>query len=170
MLKILLSLTIALPSIYTLTITNSKGQSILLESCRGKKILLVNISTGSPKNYQMIGLQELHARYKDSLVILAFPSNSFGTESRSDQEIDLYCRSNYGTRFLIAAKGGVTGESIQPVYHWLSDSSANGVANLHVSGDFHKYLIDANGQLIGTFSPGVEPLDSSIQKAILGIE
>lgn len=157
-------------SIYSFSITSVDSQQIDFSNFRGKKILLVNIATSSPRANQIGSLQTLYSQYSDSLVVVAFPSNSFGFESRSNAEIKAFCDSEFGTRFYIAGKGDVTGEQRQPIFNWLGNTSENGVASTEVYRDFHKFLIDTDGSLIGLFSHSVDPMDSVIQKAILGIE
>ena len=91
-------------SIYSITISNGPGTNIPLSNYQGKLILIVNIATGSDKVAQLGGLQQLKQQYGDSLVIIGFPSNSFGHESRNNAEIKQFCESNYGVSFLLAAK------------------------------------------------------------------
>lgn len=130
---------------------------------------MVNISTNNPKSYQLRGLQELHRLYKDSLVIIGIPSNSFGNEPHNATEVEKICKEDYGVQFLITQPESVTGTMIHPVYQWLSDSTANGVGHIRVREDFQKFLFDKTGNLMGIYSAQVDPLDSSLHKAILGI-
>ncbi len=155
-----------LTSIYTLQFTTSNGNTTSMSSFQGKTILLVNIATGSNRVDQLGQLQELQNQFGDSLVILGFPSNSFGNESRSNADIKQFCQNTYGVTFLLAEKNPVTTASIQPIYNWLSKQSENGEMNGIVVGDFQKFLIDKNGSLVGVFSPSVLPGDTSIIKAI----
>ncbi|HEV7781423.1 MAG TPA: glutathione peroxidase [Chitinophagaceae bacterium] len=155
-----------LTSIYTLQFTDTDGNTINMSSYEGKRILLVNIASGSSKVSQLTGLQQLHQEYGDSVIIIAFPSNSFGNEPKTNTEIKLFCQSNYGVSFKIAAKGSVAGTGIQTIYNWLANISENGNMNGVAGGDFQKFLIDKNGALIGVFSPSVLPTDNSIIEAI----
>ena len=157
-----------LASIYGFQVNDVDGNTINIADYQGKKILLVNIATGSQRVNQLAGLQQLQQQYGDSLVVIAFPSNSFGHESRTNSEIGQFCRNNYGVTFRIAEKKDVTGSGIQPVYNWFAQASENGVMNGIVGSDFQKFLIGKNGALIGVFSPSVNPLDSLITNAITG--
>jgi glutathione peroxidase len=140
---------LALTSIYSLQFTDTEGNNVNMSSYQGKKILLVNIATESPKASQLAGLQQLHQQYGDSLVIIAFPSNSFGNEEKTNSEIKLFCQSNYGVTFKIAAKNSVSGSGIQSIYTWLGDINLNGSMNGTVGGDFQKFLVNKEGVLIG---------------------
>lgn len=155
-------------SIYSLSFTDTDGNTVTMNQFQGKKILLVNIATGSPRVNQLADLQQLQQQYGDSLVIIAFPSNSFGNESRSDAAIKQFCRSNYGATYRIAAKNSVLATGLQPIYSWLADISENGMMTGVVGGDFQKFLIDKEGNLVGVFSPSVKPTHSSVISAITG--
>ena len=153
-------------SIYTHSITDVNGTSIPLSNFQGKKILLVNIATGSERVNQLAGLQQLHQQYHDSLVIIAFPSNSFGHEALSNAEIKTFCLSNYTTGFIIAQKNAVTGSSLQSVYSWLGNANDNGASAITVVNDFQKILLDKYGDIIAIYAPTVSPTDAALQTAI----
>ena len=153
-------------SIYSLSFTDTDGSTVNMNSFQNKKILLVNIATNSPRVGQLTGLQQLKQQYGDSLVIIAFPSNSFGNETRSDAEIKQYCQQNYNVNFFIASKNSVSGPYVQPVYNWLKHTEENGVMDVEIMSDFQKILINNDGNIIGVFAPGVSPTDTSIVSAI----
>ena len=153
-------------SIYTLSFTDTDGSTVNMSSFQNKKILIVNIATNSPRVGQLTGLLQLKQQYGDSLVIIAFPSNSFGNETRSDAEIKQYCQQNYNVNFFIASKNSVFGLYIQPVYNWLKHTEENGVMDVEIMSDFQKILINKDGNIIGVFAPGVSPTDTSIVNAI----
>jgi glutathione peroxidase len=164
--KIFIALLITIQtSIYSLSFT-SGGDTVNLGAYQGKKMLFVNIASGSPYASQLAGLQQLQQQFGDSLVVIAFPTNSFGNEPLASSQIRQLCQTQYGTTFLIAEKGEVTGASKQPVYNWLSKQSENGVMNQEVMGDFQKYLVDGHGNLIGVFAGVVEPTNAEIITAI----
>jgi glutathione peroxidase len=165
-LLLLFSLLFLSTSIYTLQFTDVDGNQVSMSNYQNKKILLVNIATGSPRVSQLAGLQQLHQTYGDSLVIIAFPSNSFANETRSNAEIKQFCQSNYGVTFKIAAKNPVAGAGIQSIYNWLAQASENGVMDGTVGRDFQKFLISKEGTLIGVFAPSVVPTDPQILNAI----
>jgi glutathione peroxidase len=152
---------------YSLSFPAINGTNVPTNNFRGKKLLLVNIATGSRWVSQIGELEQLQKQYRDSLIVIGFPSNSFNHESRSNGEIKQFCHSNYNVSFLLAKKGQVKGPDKQPIYNWLSTVGENGAMDGEVIGDFQKYLISAEGSLIGVFAPTVNPLDSLIQNAIL---
>ncbi len=166
MFKFLLISTFLLTSIYTIPYTDIDGGMQNFGNFQGKKILIVNIATGSSRVSQLEQLQQLYQQHQDSLVIIAFPSNSFANEPRTNAEVKQFCQSNYGATFHLAAKGNVKDPGQLPIYHWLSTTSENGVMNGAVQGDFQKFLIDKNGQLIGVFAPDISPMDSILVNGI----
>lgn len=167
MLKILLAISIFTTSIYSIQFTDAGGNQVSMNSFQGKKILLVNIASGSNRIGQLAGLQQLQQQYADSLVVIGFPSNSFDHESLGNAEIIQLCQT-YGVTFPIAHKNPVKGAGVQPIYQWLSDSTQNGNINYVPNGDFYKVLIDSKGEVIGVFAPVLEPMDTLIQNAITG--
>jgi len=153
-------------SIYDLQYNNIDGLAQSMDQYRGKKILIVNIATESSRVHQLAGLQQLHERYGDSLVIIGFPSNSFSHEPRDNEGIKQFCQSQYGTTFLLAEKNSVTQSGMQSIYAWLTTINENGVMGSPVGADFQKFLINESGQLIGVFSPKVDPLSPELTSAI----
>ncbi len=154
-------------SIYSLHFTNSDGIDVSFSDFKHKKILMVNTATGSKYNGQFAKLEQLYEKYKDSLVIIVFPSNDFGKEPKSDREIKNFLVVNHHIKFIVASKISLTGSQIAPIYDWLANASLNGVMDNPVPGDFCKYLIDSNGNLVGAFSGIVDPLSDDIQNAIM---
>lgn len=152
---------------HSLSFHNTDGNIVSMNSFPGKKVLIVNIATGSDKVNQLAGLQQLQQQYGDSLVVIVFPSNSFGHESRSNSEIKQFCQSGYSSTFIIAEKSSVSGTGINTVFNWLANVSQNGEMNAPAGGDFQKFLVDKDGMLMGVFSPKISPTDSGLIAAIL---
>jgi glutathione peroxidase len=155
-------------SIYTLTASSIDGSTMNFSSFQGKKILIVNTATGSEYVSQYVGLEQLYQQYKDSLVIIAFPSNSFGHEPGSNASIDSFVNNTYHIHYILGAKLNVVGESEAAIYQWLTQQTQNGMLNSTVQGDFQKYLVDTDGKLIAVFSPDVDPMNQLVQNAITG--
>ncbi|MBB1283389.1 glutathione peroxidase [Flavisolibacter sp. BT320] len=152
---------------YALQISDLEGKAQKFKVYKGKKVLLVNIATGSDKVTQLIGLSQLQDQFKDSLVVIAFPSNSFGNEPRTNTQIKQFCETVYPVNFLLAEKGAVLGSDTQPVFNWLSKKSENSIGSAQIREDFQKFLIDGEGNLIGVFAGSVAPMDQKIISAIV---
>jgi len=156
-----------LSDIYSFDVPSiEEGSQIRLADFHGKKILIVNTASNSLFTHQYEGLEQLYQKFKDSLVVIAFPSNSFNNEPGSNTAIKDFVENNYHVHFLLAAKTSVTGNDQSPFYQWLTTGSLSGMASHPVIRDFQKYLFDANGRLIGYFSAVVDPMSEDIQHAI----
>lgn len=124
--------------------------------------MIVNVASecGFTPQYQQ--LQELYEEFQDKLAIIGFPSNDFGgQEPGTNEDILSFCQSHYGVNFPMASK-----ISIRPrpheIYAWLSERIQNGVLDSEVQWNFHKFLLDENGQLVYSFPSAVSPFDERI--------
>lgn len=154
-------------SVYSFKVPNISGQDTIdFNNYRGKTILIVNTATSSPYSPQMAALDSLYQLHIESLVIIAFPSNSFGNESESDKNIEKLTKQRFGIHFLMAQKASVKGDDISPLYEWLTKKDLNGIMNSKIKNDFYKYLIDKNGNLKGVFNETILPTGPQIIAAI----
>lgn len=154
-------------SIYEHTVPGLSGETIRLSDYKSKKILIVNIATGSRFASQLSNLETLYQRHKDSLVVIAVPSNSFGKEPLSNQAIKEELANKYHAHYLVAAKSVVSGATQLPLYKWLTSATENGVVDNPVNADFQKFLINNKGNLVGIFSANTDPLAEELQNAII---
>ena len=101
------------------------GSEIDLSQFKGKKIMIVNTASKCGNTPQYEDLEKLYEKYKDKLVIVGFPANNFGEqEPGSNEEIEEFCKKNYGVTFPMAEKVSVKGDDIAPLYKWLVDEAA----------------------------------------------
>ena len=154
-------------SIYSLSIADVNDGSINFNNYRGKKILIVNTATGNTAaNQQLVEMQQLYQQHQDSLVVIAFPSNSFGREPGTNQQVKALMQGTYGVTFPIAVKSWVRGDSANIVHQWLSSKLQNEMMNSKTIRDYQKYLVDGSGRLVAKFDSSVNPLNVKIQNAI----
>ena len=160
---------IATLSIYDFQVKGLDGNTIDMASFKGKKILIVNTASECGYTPQYEGLQQLHEKYKDKLVIIGFPSNNFGKqEPGTDAQIAEFCKKEYGVSFLMASKVDVKKpELMAPIYKWLCKKDQNGVQDTDIKWNFHKFLLDEEGKLIGSFPSKVKPMSEELQSAIV---
>ncbi len=150
-------------SFYELSTVSLFGDEIDFSSFKGKKVLIVNTASKCGFTPQYAELEELSKKYKDNLVVIGFPANDFmNQEPGSNEDIATFCEVNYGVTFLMTEKITVKGGDMHPVYQWLTDKDKNGWNTQEPKWNFHKYLIDENGELIGVFASKVKPLDEQI--------
>ncbi|WP_282043251.1 glutathione peroxidase [Winogradskyella flava] len=151
--------------IYDIEINSLQGKPIDLSEFKGKKILFVNVASKCGFTSQYRELQELHASYKDKLVIIGLPCNQFGKqEPGSSDEIQEFCEVNYGVSFLITEKIDVKGHNQHPLFQWLTTKAINGKQNSTVKWNFQKYLVDKNGEFLDYFYSITKPTNSRITK------
>ena len=155
-------------SLYDLSVVLNNGDSLSLSSLKGKKILFVNTASNCGYTDQYDDLQKLYEGNKDKLVIIGFPANDFKEQEKgSDEDIEKFCRLNYGVSFPLAKKTSVVlGENQNPVYQWLTDKNKNGWTNKKPSWNFSKYLVNEQGVLVNYFDPSVSPTGKEVTDAI----
>lgn len=146
------------------SINNNK--TINFSAFQGKKIVIVNIATADSNTNQLAELEQFYQLYKDSVVIIAIPSNSFNTEPRTNSQIATFCTANYNIHFPLAAKVLVTGATAHNLYKWLTQKTLNTIINSTVNGSFQKYLINKQGKLAGVFGRKTKPMSQTFRHAI----
>lgn len=166
--KILQSNKPALTSFYALKAVLNNGSLLDFNSLKNKKVMLVNTASDCGYTAQYEGLQALQEKYKESLVLLGFPSNDFaGQEKGTDEAIAAFCKVNFGVSFPLFKKATVLKKEGQhEVYEWLADNNKNGWNEKAPTWNFCKYLIDEKGNLTHFFESGIDPMGKEIQQAV----
>ncbi|WP_229218691.1 glutathione peroxidase [Rugamonas brunnea] len=129
----------------------------------GKVVLVVNTASYCGFTYQYEGLEAMYAKYAPKgLVVLGFPSNDFGKqEPGNSKQIADFCYNTYGVKFPMFAKSVVHGEHPNPLYVNLIRLTGTAPA-----WNFHKYLIDRKGRVVGSFPSKVNPADQELVTAV----
>jgi glutathione peroxidase len=140
-------------TIYNYKVEDISGDEFDFADLQGKKILIVNTASKCGFTPQFDGLEKLYQEYKDkNFVIIGFPSNDFGQQDPgSNEEIAEFCKINYGVTFPMMSKISVKGDSIAPIYQFLTQKELNGKKNSSVKWNFQKYLINEDGTLYDYF-------------------
>ena len=151
---------------YDFTFKTLMGEDQLpLSAYKGNVILIVNTASkcGFTKQYE--GLEKLYQKYKSQgLVIIGVPSNDFGgQEPGTNEEIENFCRINFGVTFQMTSKEVVSGKNAHPFFKWAKDELGFGTVP---KWNFHKYLVNRDGKLIDHFNSTTEPSSKNISKAI----
>jgi len=149
---------------YDFTVKSIFEEDFPLSSLKGKKVLVVNTASKCGLTPQYSDLEKLYQQYKEkNFVIIGFPANNFlSQEPGSNEEIETFCRVNYGVSFPMMAKISVKGDDIHPLYKWLTTKELNGVMNSKVGWNFQKYMIDENGKLVDVIPPKDSPYSDRI--------
>lgn len=138
----------------------------LCDNYAGKVVLLVNTASKCAYTPQYDGLEAIYRKYKDQgLVVLGFPSNDFGAqEPGTEKQIQTFCRLTYAVEFPMFEKTRVREGSAGPLYETLARISGE-----YPRWNFHKYLLDRNGRLVGSYSSAVKPQSRKLVMDIEGL-
>ncbi len=152
-------------NLYAITLNTLQGGVFDWSSCKGKKVLIVNTASecGFTKQYE--DLQKLYEVYGDKLQVIGVPCNQFGKQEPGDgEEIQDFCKLNFGVSFPLTEKMEVKGSNQHLLYKWLTNKDYNGKKSSSVKWNFQKYLIDENGDLIDFYYSLTKPMSKKIIK------
>lgn len=164
--------------IYSIPIEKINGESASLAEFQGKVLLIVNVASKCGLTPQYEGLEKLYAQYRgQGLVIAGFPANDFKQqEPGTNEEIQSFCKTNYGVSFPLFSKITVAGPRKHPLYRTLiaaqpQAASASetpfreklkgyGIETLpepEILWNFEKFLVNRKGEVVKRFSPDTQP-------------
>ncbi|AQS95315.1 glutathione peroxidase [Polaribacter sp. BM10] len=151
--------------IYKININSLQNKAIDLSEYKNKFILFVNVASKCGFTSQYKELEELYNTYKENLIIIGSPCNQFGAqEPGTSEDIEAFCKVNFGVTFLMTEKIDVKGTKLHPLYTWLTDKSLNGTKSSSVKWNFQKYLVSPEGKLIDYYFSITKPLSTKITK------
>lgn len=139
---------------HTKRVLAGQEQVDLCERYLGQVVLVVNTASRCAYTPQYDALEKLYAEYRDrGLVVLGFPSNDFGAqEPGSEKQIRDFCRLTYNVEFPMFEKTHAREDRADPLYRTLGE-----LAGEYPRWNFHKYLLDRDGKLVGSFPSAVRP-------------
>ena len=167
--------------VYDFTAVANDGSEVNFADYKGKVLLVVNTASKCGFTPQYDGLEALYEKYKDQgLVVVGFPCDQFGhQEPGTAEEIEEFCRLNYGVTFPLMEKIEVNGDNAHPIYKWLySEKPFAGfgesetaqrmgqmlarmdseyASNPDIKWNFTKFLVDRKGNVVDRFEPMVTP-------------
>ena len=152
-----------------MTLTGVDGTKIEAKQFEDKALLFVNVASKCGYTPQYDGLQALYETYKDQgLEVIGVPCNQFGgQEPGSAEEIQTFCKVNYGVKFTLLEKQEVNGENRSKLYQTLITSDKGNGKNIR--WNFEKFLVDKNGNVVGRFDSAVKPDSEELKTAIEGV-
>ena len=109
-------------SIYDFSLVQKNGSELSLSKFKNQVLILVNTASKCGFTPQYDGLEALYKKYQDKgLVIVAIPSNEFGEqEPGTNDDIQHFCKVNFGVTFPVMAKANVRGENVMPVFKYMT--------------------------------------------------
>ena len=146
------------------------GEEISLADKLGKVLLVVNTASKCGFTPQYDGLEELWKTYgPKGFEVIAFPCNQFGAQEPGDaDEIEQFCKVNFGLSFPLMGKIDVNGPDATPLYDWLKSEAPGLMGSKSVKWNFTKFLIDRKGQVVKRYAPQDKPasLAKDIEKLL----
>ena len=150
--------------LYNIEVESITGEIISLSKYKGKTILLVNVASNCGFTKQYDDLQIVWDKYKkNELIVLGAPSNSFNQEKKSNNEVKEFCEFNFNITFPITEIINVKGEKAHPLYKWAKNNFGNSAVP---KWNFHKILINKNGNIVETYASFTKPTSKKIVNKI----
>jgi len=144
------------------------GADDLLGGLAGGPALFVNVASKCGLTPQYEQLQQLQDRFADQgFTVVGFPCNQFlEQEPGTADEIAEFCQVNYGVTFPLSEKVEVNGKGQHPLFAELTASTDAEGHTGDVRWNFEKWLVSADGQVVGRFGPTTVPDAPEIVDAI----
>ena len=157
-------------SIYDFNVKTIEGKETTLAPYKGKVMLIVNVASKCGYTPQYEGLEALYKTYKgQGFVILGFPCNQFSNqEPGTEEEIENFCRVNFGVTFPMFSKIEVNGEDTHPLYAYLKSEQPGILGTEAIKWNFTKFLVDRQGNVVARFGSSTKPkeLEEEIEKLL----
>lgn len=149
------------------TVKTLGGESVSLETYRGRSLLIVNTASFCGYTRQYGELKKLQDEYSaQGFTVLAFPCNDFGAqEPGSPEEIKKFCKARFDVNFPLFEKVHAVGPNKSPLYKTLTEETAEGIKG-DVKWNFTKFLVNKKGEVVARFESSVNPTDSKVRAAI----
>ena len=146
------------------------GSDLDLSEKQGKVLLVVNTASKCGFTPQYDGLEELYKKYADQgFEVLGFPCNQFGgQEPGNAEEIDQFCKVNFGVTFPLMQKVEVNGDNASPLFDWMKSEAPGLMGSKTIKWNFTKFLIDRDGNVVRRYAPQDAParIDKDIAKLL----
>lgn len=171
-------------SIYNYSYKSIDGKDVSLEEFKGKALIIVNIASKCGFTPQLEDLQELYLKYKENgLEIIGFPSNEYLEQSpENNNELENFCKLNYGVTFNLSEKTNVKGVNANPLFSYLtetcpfegfdennfndkmlksiiSEKYPENLIDSSIKWNFTKFLVSKDGKTIKRYEPKIEPME-----------
>ncbi|KAK3811158.1 MAG: glutathione peroxidase [Benniella sp.] len=146
------------PNFFSLSAKDKTHKEISMKDFEGKVVLVVNVASQCGFTKQYDGLEALYQKYKDrGFVVIGFPCNQFGgQEPGTNEEIEDFCRVNFGVTFPLMDKIDVNGDNEDPVYTYLK-SQKKSLMMSRIKWNFEKFLIAKDGTVAERYASITTP-------------
>jgi glutathione peroxidase len=149
-------------------VTTIDGDETTLNEYKGRALLVVNVASKCGFTKQYAGLEKIYEQYADrGFAVLGFPCNQFGgQEPGTDQEIREFCSTTWNVTFPLFAKVEVNGPHRHPLYAELTKTPKQDGEPGDIEWNFEKFLVSADGEVIGRYGTSTTPEDPALAAAI----
>lgn len=153
---------------WAFTVKDIQGNDVDLSKYKGQVAMIVNVASKCGLTPQYEQLNTIYEKYKDQgFVMLGFPANNFmGQEPGTNEQIQEFCKVNYGVTFDMFSKISVKGKDMAPLYQFLTSKEKNGEFGGNISWNFEKFLVGRDGKVIARFNPRTKPNATEVIAAI----
>ena len=141
------------------TVTTNRGQPLDLKDKLGTVLLVVNTASKCGFTPQYDGLEKLFQQYRDrGFEVLGFPCNQFGAQEPGNaDEIEQFCKVNFGVTFPLMEKVDVNGADASPLFDWMKSEKKGLMGTSAIKWNFTKFLIDRQGRVVKRYAPTDKP-------------
>lgn len=141
------------------TVTTNRGEPLNLAEKQGKVLLVVNTASKCGFTPQYDGLEKLFQTYQDrGFEVLGFPCNQFGNQEPGNaEEIEQFCKLNFGVSFPLMQKIDVNGDDASPLFDWMKGEAKGLFGSTSIKWNFTKFLIDRGGKVVRRYAPTDKP-------------
>jgi len=141
------------------TVTTNRGEELDLATKKGNVLLVVNTASKCGFTPQYDGLEKVFQQYKDrGFEVLGFPCNQFGAQEPGNaDEIQEFCKVNFGVTFPLMQKVDVNGPDASPLYDWMKGEAKGLMGSTGIKWNFTKFLIDREGNVVKRYAPTDKP-------------
>lgn len=141
------------------SVETSKGDTLDLKEKLGKVLLVANTASKCGFTPQYDGLEKLYQDYAaQGFEVLAFPCNQFGgQEPGSAEDIEQFCKVNFGLTFPLMQKVDVNGAEASPLFDWMKREAPGLMGSKAIKWNFTKFLIDRDGNVVKRYGPTEAP-------------
>jgi glutathione peroxidase len=141
---------------YSFSFQGCDNTAIKLADFKGKVIMVVNTASFCGFTPQYRALQELHEQYyEQGLRVIAVPSRDFRKQEFSQiEKVVEFARDKFAITFPITKISTVKGNNAHAFYLW-ANQQAGWLGS--PKWNFHKYVIDKQGDFVTWFSSLTKP-------------
>jgi glutathione peroxidase len=155
-------------TVYDTPLSSLDGDPGILGEQKGNVTLLVNVASFCGLTPQYEGLEKLYERFgAQGFSVVGIPCNQFGEqEPGTPEEIKTFCSTNYDVTFPLSEKIEVNGNGRHQLYEQLTPTADPEGHAGDIRWNFEKFLVSRDGEILGRYSPLIEPENDELVGAI----